>query len=148
MNPRGKMWLKLAGGLAVLFGLIMVFFGFYFMASGMTLDYVTGDNQEEQLRLMKLISLGGMYIMVNGGFHCIAGFVAILNAGSIEMAKKCKKYSRILDGLVVADVVILAIASRTMTAIGAVVVIIPLVIAVLYTIGAQLNDRQADRREA
>ena len=148
MNPRGKIWLKLAGGLAVLFGLIMVFFGFYFMASGMTLDYVTGDNQEEQLRLMKLISLGGMYIMVNGGFHCIAGFVAILNAGSIEMAKKCKKYSRILDGLVVADVVILAIASRTMTAIGAVVVIIPLVIAVLYTIGAQLNDRQADRREA
>lgn len=148
MNPRGKMWLKLAGGLAVLFGLIMVFFGFYFMASGMTLDYVTGDNQEEQLRLMKLISLGGMYIMVNGGFHCIAGFVAILNAGSIEMAKKCKKYSRILDGLVVADVVILAIASRTMTAIGAVVVIIPLVIAVLYTIGAQLNDRQADRKEA
>lgn len=142
------MWLKLAGGLAVLFGLIMVFFGFYFMASGMTLDYVTGDNQEEQLRLMKLISLGGMYIMVNGGFHCIAGFVAILNAGSIEMAKKCKKYSRILVGLVVADVVILAIASRTMTTIGAVVVIIPLVIAVLYTIGAQLNDRQADRKEA
>lgn len=72
MTPKGKSLLKISGAFAILLGIICVFVGFYIMACGMSLDEASTP---EQMKMMRLLSAGGMYVCVNAVVNVIAGFI-------------------------------------------------------------------------
>lgn len=136
MTPKGKSLLKISGAFAILLGIICVFVGFYIMACGMSLDEASTP---EQMKMMRLLSAGGMYVCVNAVVNVIAGFIGFINAAELEHATKIRNYGYLLIGFAVINIVALFIFVKQWKILSLITLIVPTLIAILYFIGGYLN---------
>lgn len=137
--------LTAAGIFAVIMGLVFMYFGFFLLADSNS--SISKDMSDVDRQVVRFLSLGGLYLMGNGIYHIFAGFYGAVNSGVEDCEKKCQFYGWIMIGISIVNVIIMyvitnGVGNRFNTAL----LLIPIIIAVLYCVGAALNIRFCSRQ--
>jgi peptidoglycan/LPS O-acetylase OafA/YrhL len=136
MKFKGKTMLKISGILSIVLGLVIAFVGLYVMVLGLTHSI---SNGEENTRILKYISDGGIYILCFGGFMAFAGIVGLTNGDSRDHIKKIFRYSLIIIGLCVLNIIVYCILAAKITLFSMGILLLILVVSILYFVGAFMN---------
>lgn len=138
--------LTVAGILAVIAGLFLVYIGFYIL---MDANNAIGPNLSgEDRKVLKYLSIGGIYLMVNGVLNLIYGFYGAVNSGIEECMKKISKYGWTLLALSALDVIILSLLTDIAgNKFNVIIVVVPIIISAMYCAGALLNTGMIKKRQ-
>ena len=85
--------------------------------------------------------------MIIGGVHVVAGFYGAVNSGISDNYKKCNIFGCILLGSSILNIIILSLITDVVgNRFNIILLLIPVVIALLYCLGAFLNTRMIQKR--
>lgn len=139
MRTKGSYMLKITGGIAVAAGILLMFFGFYFMASAMSFDNMTPEQYEANRQSLHVLQLMGIYILVFGVIYAVSGFIGILNADHVDEAKKCMTCGKIMLLISAIGVVGLVVLTQQFQITHVILTVGAFLVAGLYVMGAWLN---------
>lgn len=139
-EKKNKM-LKITGIIAAVTGIIAAFFGFYIMMINMQ-SFDKGMDKEALLVYKKMYLLG-IYIIALGVVFCIFGFYGVVNSGVYDNCRNVVKYAVIMCVLSLVDIILVALFGN-INAVSMGLVMVPMVISILFLIGAKSNYKNVN----
>lgn len=133
------------GILAVAAGLVLLYFGFFMLMDSN--NSISPDLTVQQHKILKYLAIGGIYLMVNGGFSVVCGFYGAVNSGLVDNHRKCSIYGWVLLAFSVVNVLIMTLITDVAgNQFNIILLLVPILIAVMYCLGAFLNQRMIQER--
>lgn len=138
--------LTVAGVLAVIAGLFLVYIGFFILIDAN--NSISPNLLPEERKVLKYLSIGGIYLMVNGVLNLIYGFYGAVNSGIEECMKKISKYGWTLLALSALDVILLSLLTDIAgNRFNTIIIVVSITISAMYCAGAMLNAGMIKKRQ-
>lgn len=143
LKKTGEKLVRAAGILAVLMGIILAFAAFFVLQQSLIVekpDY-SADEVKEQLRAVRYVSAGAMYVIVFGIFNVIVGFFGAVNADNEDEAKKCLRYGIFAVVFCIVNGMIVAVMGDITKPLPMALIGFPMLIDGAYLIGSYFRVR-------